>query len=151
VQLDFDPAVITFTDLLELFWKEHDPRIRTWSRQYQSALYTHTEEQLQMALADIAHLDTQSSRKVQTVVGSLDTFYIAEDYHQKHYLQQFPVLMREFETYFAYFSDFNDSPAAAKVNAFASGKGSRNELEMFLPKLQLSAQSEKLLLERSRR
>ena len=149
--MDFDPTVITFAELLELFWKEHDPRSLTWSRQYQSALYAHTEEQLQMALAYKARLNAQSSREVQTVIEPLETFYDAEDYHQKHYLQQFPVLMREFETYFAYFRDFNDSPAAAKVNAFASGKGSQNELEGFLPKLKLSVQSEKLLLDRSRR
>jgi peptide-methionine (S)-S-oxide reductase len=136
---------------MKIFWSDHDPRSRSWSRQYQSAFYAHNEAQLQLALAERERLLGQSTREIHTVIEPLNRFYIAEDYHQKHYLQQFPILMREFEAYFNYFSDFNDSAAAAKVNGFASGRGTRSQLIHILPKLNLSAAAEKLLMDRSSR
>ncbi len=149
--MDFDPSIITYTELLDLFWKDHDPLSYSWSQQYQAALYAHNETQLQLATSAKKDLTARNNRPVHTVIEPLKTFFIAEDYHQKHYLQQFPLLMREFETYFHYFADFNDSPAASKVNGFASGKGCRALLTQYLPKLTLTQQAEKLLMERSAR
>jgi peptide-methionine (S)-S-oxide reductase len=136
---------------MKRFWNDHDPWLRSWSKQYQSAMYAHTDEQLLIALADAVGISKQKSRAIETLIEPLKTFYIAEDYHQKHYLQQFSTLMREFETYFSYFADFNNSPTVTKVNGFASGRGSRSELGQYLPRMQLSPQSVKLLHDRSMR
>jgi peptide methionine sulfoxide reductase MsrA len=45
-QVDFDPAVVSYGDLLEMFWQSHDPTRAAYSRQYASLVLTHSYEQL---------------------------------------------------------------------------------------------------------
>jgi peptide-methionine (S)-S-oxide reductase len=92
VQIQYDPAVITFRDLLEIFFTIHDPT--TLNRQgadvgtqYRSAIYTHTPEQQDMAEAVIAALTEARvyDNPIVTEVKPLDVFYAAEDYHQEYF------------------------------------------------------------------
>ena len=92
VQLEFDPAVISYRDLLEIFFTIHDPT--TLNRQgpdsgtqYRSAVYTHDAEQLAVATALIAEFEADSvfPRPIVTEVTPLDTFWPAEAYHQQYF------------------------------------------------------------------
>lgn len=92
VQVRFDPATISFREVLEVFFTIHDPT--TLNRQgndigtqYRSAIFYHTPEQQQVAAALIAELNEQQlwPRPIVTEVTPASTFYIAEDYHQEYF------------------------------------------------------------------
>jgi len=91
VQITFDPRVISFEELLEVFWTIHDPT--TLNRQgadvgtqYRSAIFYHNEDQRKIALRSIREVaEPLWKKKIVTEVAPLDTFYRAEDYHQEYY------------------------------------------------------------------
>ena len=56
IQIDFDPAVITYEDLLDLFWESHNPTRPSWSPQYASFVFAHDAEQERRAQASAAAL-----------------------------------------------------------------------------------------------
>jgi len=92
VQIKFDPSVITFRDLINIFFVIHDPT--TLNRQgadtgtqYRSGIYYHTPEQKEIAEQTIRELEAQKvwSSRIVTEVEPLKDFYIAEDYHQEYF------------------------------------------------------------------
>jgi peptide-methionine (S)-S-oxide reductase len=94
VQILFDPSVISFTDLLHIFFTTHDPT--TLNRQgpdagtqYRSAIYYHTEEQKRIAERVIKEITAERiwSRPIVTEVTAAPTFYRAEDYHHEYFLR----------------------------------------------------------------
>jgi peptide-methionine (S)-S-oxide reductase len=93
VQVTFDPEVITFRDLLEIFFTIHDPT--TLNRQgadvgtqYRSAIFYHTPEQKETAEQIISEMTAEKvwDNQIVTEVTPLKDFYPAEDYHQEYYL-----------------------------------------------------------------
>lgn len=91
-QIHFNPDVISFDDLLEVFWSTHDPT--TLNRQgndvgpqYRSAVFYHTKEQKEIAESYKKKLDKSGAfpRPIVTEISPFETFYIAEDYHQEYY------------------------------------------------------------------
>ncbi|HET9441294.1 MAG TPA: peptide-methionine (S)-S-oxide reductase MsrA [Longimicrobiales bacterium] len=92
VQLDFDPAQISYHELLEMFFAIHDPT--TLNRQgadvgtqYRSAIFYHDDAQKQEAERVIAELNEQKiwDGPIVTEVVPLEKFYPAEDYHREYY------------------------------------------------------------------
>ena len=94
VQVHFDPSVVSYRDLLNVFFAIHDPT--TLNRQgadvgtqYRSAIFYHDEEQKKTAEELIRDLISQKiwDRPIVTQVEKLDKFYMAEDYHQEYFAQ----------------------------------------------------------------
>jgi peptide-methionine (S)-S-oxide reductase len=92
VQIEFDPAVIAFRDLLDVFFTIHDPTTldrqgNDVGTQYRSAIFTHDETQDADARAKIAELtkDGTWDDPIVTVVEPLTSFYPAEDYHAAYF------------------------------------------------------------------
>ena len=92
LQVQFDPAVISFPDLLYIFWRTHDPT--TLNRQgadqgtqYRSAIFYHDDEQQQIAAASKAETDDSDLwlDPIVTEITTAETFWPAEDYHQNYY------------------------------------------------------------------
>ena len=89
VEVVYDPDRISYDDLLEVFWENHDPT--TLNRQgpdvgtqYRSAIFFHDDEQQVAALKSKALRQTQLTRPIVTEVTPASTFYEAEDYHQQY-------------------------------------------------------------------
>ncbi len=91
-QITFDPAVVSFEELLEVFWNTHDPT--TLNRQgadegtqYRSAVFYSDENQKALAEAYKKQLEASHVYKnpIVTEITTLTTFYPAEDYHQNYY------------------------------------------------------------------
>lgn len=91
VEVTFDPAVISYEQLLKIFFEMHDPT--TLNRQgpdhgsqYRSAIYFHSTEQEQQAKEKIAALSTAKAFRdpIVTEVTAAKPFYDAEEYHQKY-------------------------------------------------------------------
>lgn len=92
VQVEFDPQEISFVDLLEVFWKTHDPT--TLNRQgadsgtqYRSVVFYHTDKQKEQAEQTKEKLDQSGafSNPIVTEVSPFTKFYVAEDYHQQYF------------------------------------------------------------------
>lgn len=150
VQVDYDPAKISYDDLLEVFWKSHNPTSRSWSVQYRSVILTADDEQKRAAERSVAKIEKAIGGKVYTTLEPLGRFYVAEGYHQKHYLRRDYVILREFKEIYPGEDDFVNSPSAAKVNGILAGLGSKGTVENLLPLLGLSEEGEERLLTRAR-
>jgi len=92
VQVTFDPSVLTYRDLLTVFFTIHDPT--TLNRQgadvgtqYRSAIFYHDDEQKRVAEDVIREIDAQKlwPNPIVTEVAKLAKFYMAEDYHQEYF------------------------------------------------------------------
>ena len=75
---------------------------------------------------------------VQTAILPASGFTLAEDYHQKYYLQQTPRLLQELSQYYPEARDLAGSIAAARLNGYVAGFGSATQLKEELPELGLS-------------
>ena len=92
VELDFDPAVVSYDKILDAFFALHDPTTMNrqgpdWGTQYRSAIFTHSPEQDAQAKAKIEPLTADGRfkpKRIVTVVEPADTFWRAEEYHQKY-------------------------------------------------------------------
>lgn len=91
VEVTYDPARVSYDDLLNVFWTSHDPT--TLNRQgpdrgtqYRSAIFYHTEAQRAAATASKDRLDSSGrlSGPVVTEITPTSTFYRAEEYHQRY-------------------------------------------------------------------
>lgn len=91
-QIVFDPAKITFDELLEVFWKTHDPTTldqqgNDKGPQYRSVIFYHNKEQKKISEDYKKELDKSGAwaSAIVTTIEPLKNFYIAEDYHQNYY------------------------------------------------------------------
>ncbi len=89
-----------------------------------TAIWFHDDTQRDIISAAEEDIKVGLSGKLQTPVLPLDVFYPAEDYHQKYRLQNSP-LRSHFKAMYPNFRDFNNSTAAARLNGFIAGHGSR--------------------------
>jgi peptide-methionine (S)-S-oxide reductase len=92
VQVTFDPAVITFREILEIFFAFHDPtqldrQGADVGTQYRSVIFWHSEAQHSTAVELVAALEREGvyDRPIVTRVVPLEAFYPAERYHQEYY------------------------------------------------------------------
>ncbi len=92
VEIDYDPAVVSFAKLLEVFFATHDPTTKNRQgadvgTQYRSGIFYHDEEQKRIAEEVIKQLDASRAfpGPIVTEVTKATTFYPAEDYHQDYF------------------------------------------------------------------
>lgn len=91
IQLKFDPTVISFEEILEMFWTAHDPTTpnrqgNDVGPQYRSVIFYHSEAQKLAAEASIAKVAPQLyDAPIVTEVAPLEAFYSAEGYHHDYY------------------------------------------------------------------
>jgi peptide-methionine (S)-S-oxide reductase len=145
-QVDFDPRRTSYTDLLKIFWEDHDPSERPYSRQYMSAVFYENTTQWTQALETGRQRVAGKTVVIRTPMLPLAKFYRAEDYHQKYYLRRHKDLMREFGTYSP--RAFTDSTVAARLNAYVSGHLMVEALEPEFERFGLSAGAKLRLRER---
>lgn len=143
-QVDFDPAIISYTALLRLFWQNHNPQRKAWSRQYKAVILTHDPWQQEQAQQSLQALMAATKAPITTQILPLTRFYLAETYHQKYRLQQSP-LMAEVATIYPNAHDWIDSTAAARLNGYLSGYGIAQTFASDINLLGLSEVGERIL------
>ena len=147
VQVDFDPGRITYAQLLEIFWVSHRPTSRNWSRQYMNAIFYHNDEQRQLAMDSKSLVEQKIDGTIRSEVLPLRSFTMAENYHQKYMLKQHTKLKSEFSHIYPKQRDFVASTAVARLNGYAGGNGTRDQLSRELETLGLSAEGKRVLSE----
>lgn len=92
VQIKFDPKIISFGHLLDIFWAIHDPTSLNRQgadigTQYRSAIFYHNEKQKEIALGSRKKAEESGkvNGKIVTEIKPLNKFYTAEEYHQNYY------------------------------------------------------------------
>ena len=92
VQIDFDPTVVSYEELLDVFWKIHDPTSLNCQGpdvgiQYKSVVFYHTSEQKKKAAESKNKVEKSGrfSKKIVTEIIPAVRFWKAEDYHQKYF------------------------------------------------------------------
>lgn len=147
LQIDYDPSVVSYDELLDVFFAAHNPYSPPYSVQYKSAIYYANDAQRVAVEAKVVALEAESGKTIETHILPLETFYVAEDYHHKHNLRKVPLLIGEFEAEHPTLSAFLDDPAVTWANGYVSGCGDLENLLSELPYFGLSPEGEALLKE----
>ena len=150
IQIDYDPSVITYEELLDVFWNSHNPVSRSVSRQYGSVIFYHDEEQRRLAETSKERRKEERGRRPPTEIVPYTEFWLAEDYHQKYRLQGASDLMAELGAIYPDMENLIDSTAAARLNGYVGGNGSMEQLEEEIDELGLSEEGQERLREIAR-
>jgi peptide methionine sulfoxide reductase MsrA len=134
LRIDYDPSLITFNKILDIFWEGHDPKVRC-KKQYQSTIFYHDQEQKDIAINSMKNYELEHGIIVSTVIQKIGCFHLAENYHQKFYLRHDKSLMEEL--------NLNDErimndPIATRFNCYVSGNGNRDQFLKDAKELNLS-------------
>ena len=90
VEVTYDPGVVSYEQLLETFWRIHNPTTPSrqgwdFGDQYRSAIFFHDREQEAVARASRAAEQGRLTKPIVTQIVPAETFYEAEEYHQRYY------------------------------------------------------------------
>lgn len=123
LQVDFDPARISYRQVITAFWDNHKPNnINGYKgRQYQSLLFFADEEQEEDIKLVLREMQESGRSLPDTEIVPFAQFHLAEERHQKYYLKRFPHAMDTLMPLFASHAEFNDSTIAARLNGLAKG------------------------------
>jgi peptide-methionine (S)-S-oxide reductase len=148
VQIDFDPSRISYADLLDIFWHTHNPETRPWSWQYASIIFYHDADQQRLAEeTKFHHEETHRKVKLYTEIIHYNDFFLAEDYHQKYWLQQNVNVLNEYSAMYPDFAGIVNSTSAARVNGILGGYGTFDGTAEELSSYGLSSQTNKFLID----
>jgi hypothetical protein len=145
--VDFDPSVISYGKLLDVFWESHDPRERPRRRQYMSAIFTHNDEQKKLAIGTRSREAARRNGRIYTEILPASRFHLAEAYHQKFALRGKSELLKEYEAIYPSLRDFLASTAVTRVNGYVAGYGTCESLRGEFDGLGLSPAGRKRLEE----
>jgi peptide-methionine (S)-S-oxide reductase len=89
VEVEFDPMVINYRDLVEVFWDNHDPTTKDRQgpdvgTQYRSVIFFHSPEQEKVARASLEEAQKRFKRPIVTEIVPATEFWRAEEYHQQY-------------------------------------------------------------------
>ncbi|MFC6757481.1 MULTISPECIES: peptide-methionine (S)-S-oxide reductase MsrA [Haloarcula] len=136
VQVEYDPETVDYSDLLDVFWANHNPFGGAHKRQYRGVVLVHDDAQRETVAASAAALEERTGQSVETAIESLESFTLAEDYHQKYELRSTPVLGDELDD--IYGPALVDSTVAARLNGFVAGHAAPDQREALLADVALS-------------
>lgn len=151
VQIEYDPARISYQELLDIFWNSHNAARPSLSVQYKSIIFYHDEEQKRLAFESKAREKEKRNANIYTEMVPYSKFYLAEDYHQKYYLSNVPDLKKELTAIYPDVNDFVNSTAVARINGYVGGNGNVATLHREIDSYGLSPAAKQRLLEMASR
>ena len=137
----FDPSIVTYAELLDIFWNNHNPTGKAFSNQYKSIAFYHDEEQRRLVEKTKEEMAVKLGKPILTEIVPASDFYLAETYHQKYRLQQNVGLMELLAPQFETNQTFIDSTLTARLNAYLGGHISLTRLEEEMVRLDVAPES----------
>lgn len=147
LQIDYDPSKISYEDLFNIYWSNLDPYYPPYSRQYMSIVFYHNDLQRKIAMERKTLSEGQHKKKVYVDIVPYTKFYLAENYHQKYYLQLRKELFEELLSTLGNFTNFVNSTTAARINGYVKGYGKSNRLREDIIQFNLSERGRDFLIE----
>ena len=147
IQIDYDPDIVSYQELLDVFWAANAGYQSGYSRQYNSIIFYHDEEQKRLAEESYQKRLEERPNTVLTEIIPYKDFTLAELYHQKYYLQVEEKLLQDALSNHDDFEGFIYSTTAARLNGYLGGYGDPATLEKELESYGLFDEGEKILLE----
>ena len=123
IQIDYDPVRISYWQLLEVFWKNHDTTGAPLRPQYRCAIFVAGPQQTELAVQSRAQAAQRIGSNIRAQVCPAGRFYSAESYHQKYHLRQHVELIEEINTIYAHDDRIMNSTLCARLNAIVAGYG----------------------------
>lgn len=148
IQIDYNPEEITYKELLDIFWENHDATRLNYI-QYMSRIFYHNQEQEKIAKETKENIQNNTNKNVYTEIESYSKFYLSEDYHQKYRLRQYEKLSNAFKKIYPENEEFINSTAVARANGYVAGNGNI-ESQSDLDGLGLTREGKELLYNRWR-
>ncbi|MDN6193582.1 MAG: peptide-methionine (S)-S-oxide reductase [Alkalibacterium sp.] len=149
VQIAFDSTLLSYEDILRIFWDSHDAFKDRYfkERQYISLLIVHSTKQLRIAEKVKNELENKYGKTIQTEIQFDVPFYPAEERHQKYFLKRFEKAMTSLLPLFNDHTSFAHSTIAARLNGFVKEHGRLDAIKNELSEWQLTQKEEALLRE----
>lgn len=127
IQIEFDPLMISYADVLREFWQHHYPNRDNYKgRQYISLLHYHTEQQRLMIDVIRKEMELQLGEPIETEISPFTQFTPAEEKHQKYYLKRYPKALEQTASLYPDRELLMDSTFAARLNGFVKGYGTKD-------------------------
>lgn len=124
IEIDFNPDIITFEEILHFFWKNHNSNRGSYrGRQYLSILLYHDEKQKESIFKVKKELEEMRQEEIQTEIAPYVEFTLAEERHQKYYLKRYPNAIEQLHSLYPSTQMIVDSRLAARLNGFVKGYG----------------------------
>ena len=127
IQIEYDPTAISYKELLEIFFENHNPYVKPYSTQYKSIVFYHNQDQKEIYQNYVEKL--KENKTLYTQLKEYYKFYYAEFYHQKYQLQGFSRLMKEVQKYYPKDMNFINSTLTARLNYFVGTREGKEMLE----------------------
>ncbi|WP_417899744.1 peptide-methionine (S)-S-oxide reductase MsrA [Bacillus sp. CSS-39] len=148
LEIDFDPEVIGFEDIVQHFWSSHNPNRGNYKgRQYLSILLFHDAEQKEMIERVKDSLEKSMEDKIETEIASYRGFTLAEERHQKYYLKRYPKAMDRLMSYYGTHEQLVNATLVARLNSFVKGYGTLADLKEEMAGWNLSGEARGELVE----
>lgn len=149
VEIDFDPAILSFEEILLHFWRNHYPnRDEYKGRQYISLIRFHGPLQEQAAGKIKRQMEQEIGEEIETDIAAFTDFTPAEERHQKYYLKRYPKAVEQLAPLYPHSSLLNDSTFAARLNGFAKGFGNREKLKSEIAGWHIAPEYQEILIDK---
>lgn len=137
IKIVYNSNVISYGELLNIFWGSHDPIYRT-RRQYMSIVFYHDDVQKQEAIEVKKEFESKKGHTLYTEIKPFKNFYPAERYHQKYYLRTVTKLYEKLRSMYSSFDEFVSSTLVARVNGYIARRINMSSLKDELEHLEIS-------------
>ncbi|WP_237262400.1 peptide-methionine (S)-S-oxide reductase MsrA [Sporosarcina ureae] len=149
VEIDYDPKIISYEEILLHFWRNHYPnRDQYKGQQYVSSLRYHNQQQKQIIDTVKIEMEKELGEPIETEITPVGHFTIAEDRHQKYYLKRYPNVLDTLYSLYPSEASLIDSTFAARLNGFVKGFGTRDQIVTEIEGWPLPENARQQLIER---
>ncbi|WP_438448668.1 peptide-methionine (S)-S-oxide reductase MsrA [Gorillibacterium sp. sgz5001074] len=155
VEVVYDPSLLPLERILEVFWTGHNPdNINDYKgRQYRSLVLYHSAEQLEVIREVLELRDREGRPRPETEISLIQSFYPAEERHQKYYLKRYPDAVKQLSELLSASEPeaLTDSTLAARLNGLAKGYTNLERILKEIRTWEIGPEQQELWIERLRR
>lgn len=147
VEIDFDPAVIPYEELLRTFWQNHYPNRGNYKgRQYISLIRYRGQEQRGAINKVKKEMEKGLGEAIETDIATFEDFTLADARHQKYYLKRYPHTLEQLQDLLPKPEHLVDSTFAARLNGFVKGYGKLRLLKDEIAAWDIAEENKEILL-----
>lgn len=147
VEIDFDPAVIPYEELLRTFWQNHYPNRGNYKgRQYISLIRYRGQEQRAAINKVKKEMEKGLGEAIETDIAAFEDFTLADARHQKYYLKRYPHTLEQLQDLLPKPEHLVDSTFAARLNGFVKGYGKLRLLKDEIAAWDIAEENKEILL-----